>query len=93
MAEQKKPETKAERTEEQVKNSLYSKATTTLRERHREEFQTILAAAYKEAGLEYKRRLSPEEKARAEIERLLAEHPTLGLKVVEEPQTGLPTGE
>lgn len=41
----------------------YGKATAALREAHREEFDRLLAAEYEAAGLEVRRRLTPEERA------------------------------
>jgi hypothetical protein len=42
---------------------MYSRATTALREAHAEEFDVLLAQAYAAAGVEYKRRRTPEEAA------------------------------
>ena len=80
-----------EPTEDAVKQSLYSKATATLRDAHRAEFHATLEGLYKEAGLTYKRRLTPQERALKQIEDLIAANPDLGVQVTPVPQVGLPT--
>jgi hypothetical protein len=80
-----KPQSKA--------NALYTKATAQLRADHREEFEKILEQCYRDEGLVYKKRLTPEEreakenlekrqKAMAELEKIYGEHPELRPVVV-----------
>jgi hypothetical protein len=82
----------AKQTPDQLKSALYSQAQRTLRERHTDEFEGILAALYSENGLERVRRLTPAERAErdaaaaeAKAEKaladLLAKNPTLAAKV------------
>jgi hypothetical protein len=70
-----------------LKSSLYGKALTTLKAKHKDEFDSILAGLYNEKGLTYNRRLSPEERKRKELNRLAAE---LGVTVVT-PEADEPT--
>ena len=53
------------------RNKLYAKATASLREKHRSEFEALLHEEYKAAGLTYRRRLTAEE--RAERDKRIAE--------------------
>lgn len=55
----------------------YGLATTRLRERHRDEFQALYAEAAEELGVEYKPRLTPEQKAEATVAELLEKFPHL----------------
>jgi hypothetical protein len=66
-----------EKTESQKKSAAYTAALAALREGHRDEFNQHLQAEYEKAGLEFKPRLTPAEKAKQEIEALLAKHPDL----------------
>ena len=59
------------------RRKAYGEATTALREQHRQDFESLYEAACKKHGVPYQRRLSDEEKARVQIEELLAEHPGL----------------
>jgi hypothetical protein len=83
--------------------AAYGKATALLREAYREQFDGFLAQAYAEEGLEYHPRPTAEQKAKAEMDRILAEFPHLapdygrpaeqpqvqGIPVEEEPPAGL----
>lgn len=62
-----------------LKSSLYGKALTALKAKHKDEFDSILAGLYNGKGLNYVARLTPEERKRKELERLASE---LGLTVV-----------
>lgn len=55
----------------------YGQATQDLRDKHRDEFNQQYAERAAEAGVEWNPRLSPEEKAAAEFDALLAEFPQL----------------
>lgn len=50
-------------------NKAYVQAEKILRERHKDEFETILSGLYEEAGVERKVRLSKEERAALEAEK------------------------
>lgn len=82
-AKQKTPDTDAAERKDAVKGRLYTKATARLREAHQPEFQAYLAEEYAEAGLEYKPRLTPEQKAEQAIAVILAEHPSLREKYID----------
>ena len=56
-------ETTPEKKDTSRANSLYAKATTALREAHRDEFEALLDKEYLEAGLVRVRRRTPEEVA------------------------------
>jgi GrpB-like predicted nucleotidyltransferase (UPF0157 family) len=64
-------------TPEQQKARLRNEAERTLRHRHREELNGLIKAAFEREGIEYRPRLSEEEKAAKAIEDLLAAHPEL----------------
>lgn len=72
---------------ESLKGKAYTAASRALREAHRQEFNEHLAQAYAEVGIEWKPRLSEEEKAAAQLEELLEKYPHLAKKV--EPDTAL----
>lgn len=77
-----------DKTDESVdRNTLlrraYTKATQQLREAHSEEFINFQKEAAKELGLDYKPRLSKEDKAIAEVDSILTEHPELAKAVAE----------
>lgn len=72
---------KAEETEQQKRNRLRNEAEREVLNNHRDEFHRVAEEKFKAAGLEYRRRLSAEEKAEKDLERLLAEHPHLRGKV------------
>lgn len=63
-----------------LRNKLYTEAQAELRERHEEEFISLISARYAEHGLQYRRRLSDEQKAEKQIRDLLAAHPGLAEK-------------
>lgn len=52
-------------------------ATTSLINAHRDEFNSLMEAKAKELGVEWKRKLTSEERAEAELEKLLAANPQL----------------
>jgi hypothetical protein len=62
---------------ESQRNKAYNAAARRLRERFPKEWEEFVADEYAKRGLNYRRRLSPEEKARREIDRLFAEFPHL----------------
>lgn len=53
--------------ESTIKQRLLGQSMITLRERHREEYDEIARAAFREAGLTYKRRLTDQERAQEKI--------------------------
>ena len=56
-----------------LKSSLYGKALTALAKAHKEEFDATLKGLYEAEGLTFTARLTPEQRKRAEFERLAAE--------------------
>jgi dsDNA-binding SOS-regulon protein len=71
-----------------LQNKAYGKAMSRLREEHREEFDALVAEEYEAVGLTFRKRASAEEreareaaereaKAKAKLDKLLAEHPEL----------------
>jgi len=69
---------------EQARSALlrqaYGAATTRLRESHREEFDRLYAAEATQRGVEYTPRLTAEQKAEQEFQRLLEQYPHLAEK-------------
>lgn len=59
--------------DEALKNKLYSEALRELRESHRAEFDALVTTKFEAVGLTYRKRLSSEERARANIERIAKE--------------------
>lgn len=55
----------------------YGAATQTLRDNHRDEFNKLYAEAAAAEGVEWSPRLTPEQKAEAAFDNLLAEYPHL----------------
>jgi hypothetical protein len=55
----------------------YGLAQTRLREAHREEFNAFMAEEAKALGIEWKPKPTDEEKAKAELDKILAAHPGL----------------
>lgn len=45
------------------RSTVYARANATIRERHRAEFDEVLAAEFEKAGMSYTRRLSAQERA------------------------------
>lgn len=70
MTENTTPEAEAERSKSAARNAAEKR----LRDAHKDEFQGYMKEEHEARGLEYKPRLSKEERARAEIERLAKEH-------------------
>lgn len=70
-------EAPAEETERQKRARLKTAATNQLIEVHRDEFNQIADDLFKANGLEFKRRLTDEEKAEQKLARLLEENPGL----------------
>jgi hypothetical protein len=62
---------------QQLKNKLRNEAEREVLDTHKAEVVTITAAKYKEHNLEYVRRLTEEEKAAEQIEKLYAQFPHL----------------
>lgn len=71
-----------------AQNKAYGKATTRLREAHREEFDALVAEEYRKVGLAFRRRRTAEEReqderkarterAQAALRKLLTAHPEL----------------
>jgi len=82
-------------TEQKSKDTLqreaYSAATKRVRESHRDEFNTFMVEEMKARGLDWAPKPTAEEKAEAELQRILAEHPGLAAKVTGTPTTAEPT--
>lgn len=72
-------EVKANEPDAAFKSSAYGKALTALKAAHKTEFETIISGLYAQHGYEYQPRLTPEERKRAELNRLAQE---LGVQVV-----------
>lgn len=53
-----------------VKNSLLGRASTILKSKHPDEYEAIATELFSNLGLERVRRLTPEERDRAELEKL-----------------------
>lgn len=71
------PKTATPDNTEQRRSRAYNRAVRTLREEFPDRWGEIIAAEYEIEGLEYRPRLSPEQKAKKQIEALLAEFPSL----------------
>ncbi len=74
-------ETETDTTDDAKKRAAYSKATTRLRNENRQTFDALLGEEYSKVGLTYTPRPSEEEKAKAEVQRLLAAYPALAAEV------------
>ena len=61
----------------------YGSAMTRLREAHRDEFNVFQAEEAKKLGIDWKPKATAEEKAAAEVDRLLAAHPSLAAHVLD----------
>lgn len=61
----------------------YTVATQALREKYPQEFNELRIAAAKDLGIEWEPRPSKEQKAQAELDRLLAENPELLARLAE----------
>lgn len=69
--------TAAAPTESDLRRQAVAAADKRLREAHRDEWLGFAQQEAQARGVEYKPRPTPEEKAAAELDRLLAEHPEL----------------
>ena len=82
-----------------TRSQSYNRAETLLKDRHRDEFEEILAGVYAENGHDYKPRLTPEERAQAVLEerkrkaqaRIAAEVAKYGPDVLPLPESGRET--
>lgn len=63
--------------DDKKKRQAYSAATTRLRKENPTLWNEVLADEYRKAGIEWKPRLTEEEKAKQQIAELLAAHPSL----------------
>jgi hypothetical protein len=59
------------------RSAVYTQAVARLREKYREEFDGYLVDGYRAIGIEWTPKPNETQKAKAEIERLLREHPEL----------------
>lgn len=66
-----------EATIEQQRSRAYNRAVRRLREAHPQVWQSLLAEEYEIEGLQYRPRLTPQQKAKKQIEELLNEFPEL----------------
>ena len=64
-------------TVQQTKNRLRNEAERRVLDRHKNEFYKEAERLYEENGFEFKRRLTDQEKAQQQIEKLLKENPEL----------------
>lgn len=95
MATRKKVDVAGTKTERDTKmRAAYQSAIATLKANHADEWNALLDAAYADAGLEVRRRLTDEEKAareqakiEAKKEKLLAQLAELGVAVLATPGT------
>lgn len=80
------PVAEQEKTEQQIVNdkrrAAYQKAASALRIAHKDEFDTLYEQACAEAGVPFKKRLTPEERAAETLRVLAAEYPDLAKKVL-----------
>lgn len=60
-----------------LQRKAYGLAQTRLREAHREEFNAFMAEEAKKLGVEWKPKPTEAEKAKAQLDSLLAQHPEL----------------
>lgn len=58
-------------------NKAYGAATAKLRDAHRDEFNRLYQAEAAELGVEWKPKLTPEQKAKNDLDAILAEYPHL----------------
>lgn len=64
-------------TEKDLRSAAYSAANKRLRESNPEQFKQFVGEEMKARGVDWTPRLTPAERARAEVQRLLTEHPEL----------------
>jgi hypothetical protein len=72
------------KTQDAVKQALYTAAMQDLRNEHLAEFQEAVTASYAAYGLTYKKRLTEQEKAEQQVRALLSAHPELAAKFAAE---------
>lgn len=77
QAEAQAPEAPKEENDRQKRARLTTAAKNQLVENHRDEFNRIAEAQFAAEGLEFKRKLTPEEKAEKELDALLEANPAL----------------
>lgn len=80
-----------DKTPEAVKNALYAEAMREVRDNHREEFDALVAEKFEANGLTYKKRLTGEDKARANILRIAQEAGVFVSFDAPNPPSDLPT--
>jgi hypothetical protein len=66
----------------------YSAATARIREAHREEFNVFMKEEAKKAGIDWNPKPTDEEKAKATLDALLAQHPGLRAEMGLPPEAG-----
>ncbi len=66
----------------------YTTATQELRKAHRDEFNDLYQKYAAEAGVEWSPRLTPEQKAEQEFDRLVTEYPHLAERFAQQEQNG-----
>lgn len=79
-ADAKQESNKISKEETALRNSLRSKADRIVLDRHREEVNAEASRLFAEQGLEYKRRLTPEEKREQEFLDMVSNNPALAAK-------------
>lgn len=78
------------KTADQKRAKAYAAAEKAIRERHAGEFADLYQAECVKAGIAYKPRLNPQQKAEREITRLLAEFPELADQMRVQPLIDFP---
>lgn len=72
----------AEETEQETKRKAYSRATTRLRNENPTLWNEVLKDEYAKVGIEWEPKPTEEQKAKAQIEALLAAHPELRTQII-----------
>lgn len=70
----------APKTEEALRREAYGAATARLRESRKDEFRAFVQEEAAKRGVRYEFRKTPEERAREQMQALLAEHPNLAVE-------------
>jgi hypothetical protein len=73
------------KTESALRRESYSAAEKRLREEYKDRFDALVQEEAAKRGVTYQRRLTADEKAEQELQRLLAEHPGLAAKFTTPP--------
>ena len=74
------PASNAPKTEEALRREAYNAAETRLKEEHKDRFRALVQEEAAKRGVTYAFRKTPEERAREQMQALLAEHPNLAVE-------------